>query len=252
MPDQITLPTFTSPSCSPVSIQNIDPTECVGTSLTKINQNFANIKAMLGTQCSDINNVAGELEEASTIVYNAFNTLVIAPVGTIIMYKFRDGDGVYVNDSTVKSTDRTSIMSDINNGDKLILSNNPDGSQWQICNGNNTTPDLRGQFIISAGDTPTSQVFKENNYNGTGGKSEVTLTVGQMPTHNHSTNGNYGDSMIYYGTGEGLPKDEFNPDKPAFWTKANAGGLIIKNKGGGRAHENRPPYTVLLFAQRIS
>ena len=43
----------------------------------------------------------------------------------------------------------------------------PDG--WALCNGENGTPDLRDRFIVGAG----------NDYvvGGTGGSSEVTLTI---------------------------------------------------------------------------
>jgi hypothetical protein len=50
---------------------------------------------------------------------------------------------------------------------------------WQLCDGSNTTPDLRGQFILGAGNS-------QNPVGGTGGTNSVTLTTGNMPSHTHS------------------------------------------------------------------
>tara|TARA_B100001996_G_scaffold25103_1_gene19383 strand:+ start:1620 stop:5987 length:4368 start_codon:yes stop_codon:yes gene_type:complete len=49
---------------------------------------------------------------------------------------------------------------------------------WVLCDGNNSTPDLRNRFVVGAG----------NSYavDATGGASTVTLTEAQMPSHSHS------------------------------------------------------------------
>lgn len=53
--------------------------------------------------------------------------------------------------------------------------------KWQLCDGTNGTPDLRGQFVIGAGGS-----YSVGN---TGGESEHTLTVDEMPSHNHTFTG---------------------------------------------------------------
>jgi microcystin-dependent protein len=52
---------------------------------------------------------------------------------------------------------------------------------WQLCNGSNGTPDLRGQFIVGAG----------NSYavGDTGGANSVTLTTDALPIHTHGLSG---------------------------------------------------------------
>ena len=61
----------------------------------------------------------------------------------------------------------------------------PDG--WALCNGDNGTPDLRDRFVVGAGNT--YDVFTSG---GTASASissntgETTLTVNQIPRHNHS------------------------------------------------------------------
>lgn len=60
----------------------------------------------------------------------------------------------------------------------------PDG--WALCNGQNGTPDLSGRFIVGAG----------GNYEAgdTGGADEVTLTVNELPAHDHTSTGTVEES----------------------------------------------------------
>jgi hypothetical protein len=52
---------------------------------------------------------------------------------------------------------------------------------WQLCNGSNGTPDLRGQFIVaSTGDTGA---YITGN---TGGTSSFTVGVNNLPSHTHA------------------------------------------------------------------
>lgn len=52
---------------------------------------------------------------------------------------------------------------------------------WQLCNGSNGTPDLRGQFVVGAGGSYTP--------GDTGGASSVTLSANAMPIHTHELTG---------------------------------------------------------------
>ena len=51
-------------------------------------------------------------------------------------------------------------------------------SGWVICNGSNSTPDLRDRFVVGAGNA--------YGVGDTGGADSVTLTESQMPSHRHS------------------------------------------------------------------
>jgi microcystin-dependent protein len=50
-------------------------------------------------------------------------------------------------------------------------------SGWFLCDGTNSTPDLRNRFIVGAGDTYA--------VDATGGAASVTLTEAQLPAHTH-------------------------------------------------------------------
>ena len=54
-------------------------------------------------------------------------------------------------------------------------------SGWAICNGQNGTPGLRDRFIVGAGSA--------YSVDDTGGNDQQTLTLNQIPSHNHSFSG---------------------------------------------------------------
>jgi len=103
---------------------------------------------------------------------------------------------------------------------------------WQICDGTNGTPDLRNRFVVGAGDTYTN--------GDTGGESEHTLTVDEMPPHNHS--------YIYDDYGENAIN---NGNHPYVADRSN-GTNYVSTEGGGQPHENRPPYYALYYIMKIS
>jgi len=106
-------------------------------------------------------------------------------------------------------------------------------SGWALCNGANGTPDLRDRFIVGAG---TSY-----NPGNTGGANSVTLSVEQMPTHNHA---------VYHHAGW---------QGPGANTQGAGGGdnqtLVIagttSSSGSSQPHENRPPYYALAYIMKL-
>ena len=127
-------------------------------------------------------------------------------------------------------------------------------SGFVLCNGSNSTPDLRGRFIVGFSDT-------DNDYdvNDTGGSKEVTLGTSELPSHSHSVtdpghvhstsfdNKEYfpggGSTSIGYGGAGGYPADVFSMN-------SQSTGISIANTGSGGAHENRPPYFALCYIMK--
>lgn len=112
----------------------------------------------------------------------------------------------------------------------------PDG--WALCDGGNGTPNLEDRFIVGAGNA-----YKVGE---TGGANTVTLTVAQMPSHNHN-NGEYGVLLHRDGSGRWTSKDtDTTVGEPDLIHNAD-----IVAAGGNQAHENRPPYYALAYIMKL-
>ena len=106
-------------------------------------------------------------------------------------------------------------------------------SGWVLCNGSNSTPDLRDRFVVGAG-----SAYSVGN---TGGSSSVTLTVNQIPAHGHTIPRASGTETNFDNTGlRGGPGYYTNT---AYW-------LTSYNTGCGQAHENIPPYYALCYIMK--
>ncbi len=131
-------------------------------------------------------------------------------------------------------------------------------SGFVLCNGQNSTPDLRGRFIVGYSDT-------DNDYdvNDTGGSKDNTLSVSQLPSHTHTASvsdpghqhdtsvtntklfPSNGQTTIGYGGPGQYPATVF--------TMSNANtGISVSNSstGSGGAIENRPPYYALCYIMK--
>jgi hypothetical protein len=69
---------------------------------------------------------------------------------------------------------------------------------WQLCNGTNGTPDLRGQFIVGSTGDATGAYFTGNS----GGVTGVALSINNLPTHTHdlSSNTSLGGAHVHTAT----------------------------------------------------
>lgn len=125
---------------------------------------------------------------------------------------------------------------------------------WYLCDGTNGTPDLRGIFVVGY----DSRATDYNQVGKTGGAKDVTLTVNQMPKHNHSGNtsvdGNHSHSIerIHPYTGNPIGggfdggKNGFRAEIITTSTSGNHSHTFTTAEiGGSQAHENRPPFYVL-------
>ena len=60
-------------------------------------------------------------------------------------------------------------------------------TNWKICDGQNGTPDLRDRFVLGVGSSTATSTASVDD---TGGNNSITLTEGQMPSHNHNITDN--------------------------------------------------------------
>jgi microcystin-dependent protein len=143
-------------------------------------------------------------------------------------------------------------------------------SGWVLCDGNNSTPNLSGKFVVgySASDG-------DYDVDDTGGSATVTLTTAQLPAHNHTTSdhshsfsgsgssshthtvggtlnsGNRG--MGYFGNmANGLGNTTTSSATVNLTVSGTTGNAAptTANTGSGNAHENRPPFYALCYIMK--
>lgn len=106
-------------------------------------------------------------------------------------------------------------------------------------------PDLRGRVPIHEGHGPGLSDYR---LGAKGGQEHVTLTLNQMPSHNHHVN------AVSSAGNDANPQNNFPANTVGFdreYSAANPdiqmNGNMISNTGGGQSHENRQPFLALNY-----
>lgn len=100
---------------------------------------------------------------------------------------------------------------------------------WSICNGENGTPDLRDRFVLGGGGTRA--------VGETGGEATHQLTVIELPPHSHS--------LLTYTPGGNKGGTSYTN------TGSVNQGQNTGNEGSGSAHNNMPPFYVLVYIMKL-
>lgn len=142
-----------------------------------------------------------------------------------------------------------------------LVGNSPTGyTNWKLCDGSTygsiTTPDLKGRFIV--GYNPAVTAY--NTIGKTGGSESVTLSVAEIPSHNHVINindpGHHHQYTTFHeeGGGSGVEEKADADDKYQTQTTESQTGITATSNqtGGGGSHENRPPYYTMAYIMRIT
>ena len=102
-------------------------------------------------------------------------------------------------------------------------------------------PDMRGRVGVGAGDGPNTDTYlTPRNLGAKGGAETHTLTVEEMPGHNHggSTGSTTGASTTATGTLGGALSDVADDGSHSH---------TIALQGGGNAHNNMQPFLVIRY-----
>ena len=130
-------------------------------------------------------------------------------------------------------------------------------SGWVLCNGSNSTPDLRDRFVVGAGST--------YSVGGTGGSANAitvshthTATTASDGTHNHDVVGTKSDGYTIYGADKFYTVSSSGPAQYVDTIKstgiANAGShthsITVASAGSSGTNANLPPYYALCYIMK--
>ncbi|EDM38502.1 phage Tail Collar [Pedobacter sp. BAL39] len=121
---------------------------------------------------------------------------------------------------------------------------------YRLLGGEKRLPDLRGRFLVGAG--------SKYSLGDMGGVDELSLNVDQMPQHDHqikavkSYESPFKEVNMGWAREESLRGGVYGTDRDNgadkyFVTRSNS---PVKSEGGGKAHENRPPYLAVNYIIR--
>jgi len=124
---------------------------------------------------------------------------------------------------------------------------------WTLCDGNNGTPDLQGKFLIGSSTTYTQGT--------SGGSANKTLTLANMPAHNHSgttnTDGSHqhnvqgGVSCPVGSARRQLGADSVRNDVLTDYGGSHTHTFTTDTKGSGTAFDILPPYYALAYIMKL-
>ncbi|NEO56480.1 MAG: hypothetical protein F6K54_27420, partial [Okeania sp. SIO3B5] len=128
---------------------------------------------------------------------------------------------------------------------------------WALCDGTNGTPDLRGRFLVGAGNQESEYTPKQQ-----GGSNSITLTQSQMPQHKHTVkidDPGHGHSLFKLRTSSTDDDDSslkvYARDSDAWiWDteKATTGLTVqLEDTGESQPFDNRPPFYALCFIMKL-
>lgn len=103
-----------------------------------------------------------------------------------------------------------------------------------------TLPDLRNLFLVGAG--------LDYSRGDTGGADEVTLTVGEIPSHSHGNLPHSHTESVAFASVNEISPGVPTPSAVPAGGLTGAASITIENTGGDQPHENRPPYYAVVYA----
>ena len=126
---------------------------------------------------------------------------------------------------------------------------------WVLCNGVNSTPDLRDKFVVGAGDSYAKGAtggYASRTPTGTVTVVSHVLSLDEIPAHNHTHVDTYGYQAGDYEKGISAASADQNTSTERN-TESAGGGVGHAHDGSTiafNAYDNRPPYYAICWIMR--
>lgn len=223
-----------------------DLSTSVSTNTTNISTNTTDITNLKTDVSANATNIATNKTNIST---NATDIKNIDTRVTKLENKVADKSDyedlkTKVDTNTTNITTNTNDITNIKNEIKNLQDSMPVGSiimyngkaeeipsGWAICNGENGTPNLLDRFILAS-----------TYCGGTGGNSQITLSVSQLPPHKHRV------SKCWYGKA-----DNANDRQVVRWDETvDPNSQVMTGETGlGLPIDIMPPYYRLIYIMKV-
>ena len=127
-------------------------------------------------------------------------------------------------------------------------------SGWELCDGNNGTPDLRDRFVIGATTDGSDNTFPGLSVDQSGGSADATLV-----SHNHSLSGGGASGTFLTGAEISTSTEGVNSGGAAVVdgvSLSTTSGSVsysqptVSTEGSSATNANLPPYYALAFIMR--
>ena len=190
-------------------------------------------------------------------VTNNNNIAAITNLGTIAAQMMKPNAGgvsgqlIIPADNTIFKGSLTATSFNLLPTGLIVAWNNAGSipSGWILCDGTNSTPDLRGKFILGAGQ---GVGLTNRNLTDTGGEETHVLTIPEMPSHNHAP-----VNAVTFGpniSGSNPLLNEITANQYGSLSTSSS----IANTGGDPTnnnktvpHNNMPPFYVLVYIMKL-
>lgn len=229
-----------------------------------IDSNVISINSTLGTLTTEINNL-------NTYAINLNSTKANIASAEFTGVPKAPTRGVTTSNTAIATT--AFVHSVLPYGSIIMWSGSPGSvpTGWSLCDGTNSTPDLRNRFIIGAGDA--------YNHTSIGGSKDAvvvshthTATVSDPghnhavtdPGHTHSMIGvlsiaNYVDGQLDGSYRQGSGQEKFPETRPtqsavtgiSVNSRTTGIGVNIATSGVSGTNANLPPYYALCFIMKV-
>ena len=124
---------------------------------------------------------------------------------------------------------------------------------WQLCDGTDGTPDLRGRMVMGAGGTyaaGSTGGADTHTHTIAGSISATTLSTAQMPSHGHTV---YGSSFVASATNR-IAMSSYNAQEGSASTSSSGSSGSHTHtlaEASAASASNLPPYYALAYIIKL-